>query len=75
MPYFNVRMNENVSKEFIVCAPDREAVEEILATALATDKCDNKKIIHVRTDSDSGMSVYDADKTNWTEALKNKKAK
>ena len=75
MPYYSVRMMEQVSKEFVVCAPNRDAVDEILAGAVAADKCDNKKIIHIRTDSDSSMSVYDAPKTAWTEALKQQKAK
>lgn len=75
MPYYHVRLNEQESKEFIVCAPNRGAVEEILANAVATDKFDGKKIIHIRTDNDSAMSVYDADKANWTEATKKQKAK
>lgn len=75
MPYFNVRLYEQDSKEFIVCAPNRVAVEEILAAAIATEKFDAKKIMHIRTDTDSSMSVYDADKSNWAEALKKTKAK
>lgn len=75
MPYYSVRVMEQVSKEFVICAPNRESVDEILAVAMSDDKCDNKKIVHVRTDSDSNMSVYDAPKTTWTEALKQKKAK
>lgn len=75
MPYYNVRVQDSVTREFVICAPDRDSVEEILAVAIAAEKFDPKKIVHVRTDSDSGMSVYDAEKSNWTEALKNKKAK
>lgn len=75
MPYYSVRMTEQVSKEFVICAPDRDSVEDILAAAIAAEKYDNKKIVHVRTDTDSGMSVYDAPKETWTEILKQKKAK
>jgi|688.fasta_scaffold1362861_1 hypothetical protein len=75
MPYFNVQINESVRKEFVVFAANRDAVETVLAASLATEKFDSKKIIHTRTDTDSSMSVYDADKSNWTEALKRAKAK
>lgn len=75
MPYYSVRVSEQVSKEFVVFAPNRDNVDEIIANAMSDDKYDNKKIVHVRTDSDSNMSVYDAPKTTWTEALKQKKAK
>jgi hypothetical protein len=75
MPYYNVRVQDSVTREFVICAPERDSVEEILAVALAEEKFDPKKIVHIRTDSDSGMSVYDADKTNWTDALKKAKAK
>jgi hypothetical protein len=75
MPYFSVRVNDQISKEFVVLATNREAVEDILATAMATNKYDNKKILHIRTDTDSSMSVYDSDKTQWTDALKKQKAK
>lgn len=75
MPYYNVRVSENVHREYVVCAKNRDDVEEILAQAIAAGKCDNKRIIHVRTDSDSGLSTYDAEKVNWTDALKKQKAK
>jgi hypothetical protein len=75
MPYYNVRVNEQTTREFVVNAPNRDAVDDILAGAIAADKCDNKKIVLVRTDTDSSMSVYDGDKENWTEALKRQKAK
>jgi len=75
MPYFNVHITESVNKEFVICAPDRDSVEEVLAAAIAAEKFDNKKIIHLRTNSDSAMSVYDGEKANWTDALKHLKAK
>jgi len=75
MPYYNVQIVETVTKHFIVCAPNRDGVEEILAAAIVAKKCDNKKIINLQTNSDSGLSVYDAKKSDWTEALKQTKAK
>ena len=75
MPYFSVSMSESISREFVVCAPDRDSVEDILAAAIATDKFDNKKIILVRTNADSGLSVYDAKKSEFDAALKQSKVK
>lgn len=75
MPYYSVRIMEQVTKEFVVCAPDRDSVEDILAKAIAHEKCDNKKIVHIRTDTDSSMSVYDTPKSSWLDAVKQQKAK
>lgn len=74
MPYYSVRVTENSSNEYIICAPNRDAVDDVLAKAIVAGKCDNKTIIAIRTDTDSSISVYDSDKTHWTESLKKKKA-
>ena len=75
MPYFNVQVTETVNHQFAICAPTRDAVEEILATALVTNKHDHKKIVHVQTNSDSSMSIYDAKKADFDNALKQSKVK
>jgi hypothetical protein len=75
MPYYNVRTTTSMTKEFVICAPDRTAAGNILSAAIAANKCDHKKIVATRTDVDENLSVYDADKTNWTDALKKAKAK
>ena len=73
MPYYSVRVTETVSHEFMVCAADRDAAENIVSVAVADLSCDPEKIIRVRTDSDSGFSLYDSNKAHWDEATQNKK--
>lgn len=75
MPYFHVRISQNVSSEYIVNAPDRDAAEDKALTADASKKCDNKTVVRLRTDTSASMDISDSEKTHWTEALKQQKVK
>lgn len=75
MPYFHVQITQNRSVEYVVNAPDREAAENIAITADGVGKCDIKKILQLRADSSSGVSVSDVEKSAWLDTLKKQKAK
>ena len=75
MPYYHVLINHNRNSEFVVNAPNRETAEDIALLAEDSGKCDNKKIVPLRVDNSSSITVSDADKTAWLDTLKKQKAK
>jgi hypothetical protein len=75
MPYFHIRLSNNQTEEFIVQAANRMAAEEAAYIAAGNDNKSSRTVIHTRADSSSSIDTCDADKTDWTEALKKKKAK
>lgn len=74
MPYFHVTITQNNSVQFVVDAQDKDAAENTALNAWAGEKCDNKKIVKLQSDSSSAVSISDADKAAWLDTLKRQKA-
>lgn len=69
MPIFSVRLTTNVSKEFLINAASRQAAEQLAqrgAAAVEAEIENSKSVKHIRTDSDTSASVYDADESLWS---------
>lgn len=74
MPYYHVEITHNKSTQFVVNAADREMAEHIALTTDIGGKCDHKKIVKLRADSSSAVSISDTEKAAWTDTLKKAKA-
>lgn len=72
MPAFHVRVNTNVTKEFVINAVSREAVEGLVRAgvdAIEAEITNSQSVVHVRTDTDYATSVYDADPQTWVDLV------
>ena len=65
MPYFNIRIAQEVYSDYIVTAPNRETAEDIALMADASKKYDSNKIFHLGTNSHAAISITDTDKPEW----------
>jgi hypothetical protein len=73
MPYFQIRIAQNISSEYIVLAPNRETAEDRALMADVGKKFDKKQVMRLRTDSSGCIDIADSDKAAWDEALTKQK--
>jgi hypothetical protein len=75
MPYFLIHVSQTQSSQYIVEAPNRETAEDRALVADNGKTPNNKTIIRLSTDKNASINISDAEKADWTEALKKAKAK
>jgi hypothetical protein len=77
MPYFNVRVSNTITKDFIVDAVDsKTALRNAQLAADGNDSASStKNVIELRHDHGVNADVVTASKSEWADALKKKKAK
>jgi hypothetical protein len=73
MPYFHVRIAQNVSSEYIVSAPNRETAEDRALMADVGKKFDKKQVMRLGTNSSGCIDISDTDKTAWDDTLTKQK--
>lgn len=73
MPYFHVRISQNVASDYVVSAPNRETAEDRALMADAGKKYDKKQIMRLGTNSSGCIDISDADKAAWDNALEQQK--
>lgn len=73
MPYFHVRISQNVSSDYIVSAPNRETAEDRALMADAGKKCDKKQIMRLGTNSSGCIDISDTDQAAWSSTLEQQK--
>lgn len=74
MPYFHVRIYNSETKDYVVNAANRFEAENAAVKAADGQKINPKTIIQVNENTSDAVDVVTADKTDWTNALKKKKA-
>lgn len=75
MPYFQVRISQNVSSDYIVSAPNRETAEDRALMADAGKKYDKKQIMRLGTNSSGCIDISDTDIEAWDNAREQQKDK
>jgi hypothetical protein len=73
MPYFHVRITQNVSSEYIVSAPNRETAEDRALMADVGKKFDKKQVMRLGTNSSGCIDISDTDKAAWDDTLTKQK--
>jgi len=74
MPYFHVRVSKTHSETYVIEALD-EGAAETAAVLFDSKKPHDKKVVLTHRDSTGTIDISSADKSDMTNALKQKKSK